>query len=118
MWAFRETRGRLLHREGLGAGGVQPAPSREGLRGASFVKKTLGSIPKKGNPTKVPLLFREAKRKVYFLSFSITPFEVAEGSGGLPRLRVRVSETCRSRSSGCFGLRGGGCRALSENFGV
>ena len=34
----------------------------------------------------------------------------------LPRLRVRVLR--RSRSSGRFGLRGGGRRALSEDFWV
>ena len=34
----------------------------------------------------------------------------------LPRLGVRVF--CRSRSSGRFGLRCGGCRALSEDFRV
>ena len=34
----------------------------------------------------------------------------------LPRLRVRV--LCRSRGSGRFGLRGGGCRALNEDFRI
>ena len=36
---------------------------------------------------------------------------------GASRLTLpRLPRTCRSRSSGRFGLRGGGCRALSEDF--
>ena len=83
-----------------------PVPSRKRLGGATLVERTCGQNP-----------------QVYVLSFSITPFEVAEGSAGM----VPVAELdlgCAYAFSAAREARaasgGGGCRALSlsEDFRV
>ena len=118
-------RGRNPCQEDVCQNGGDPAPKWSSLQTLQLVKGWGGSVltrerfggrcPCQRGQAGNPLVERTCRQTPRFGSILCTSlWEVAEAGIVLTKLR----DFFRSRSSGRFALRSGGCRALSEDFRV